>query len=310
MTEKRTVLDTPFGDAPGELPIEADRYRLIWSHSCPWSQRQVIALLLLGLDNVISIGDVNWRWTEAHGWDFSNHPGGVDPVLRIHDLQEAYDAADPDFGGDVIVPTVVDVSTGKAVNTDHAALLGYWETAWKRFHKAGAPDLYPAALRDDIDSTNDFLLSRILTAPYKTSGAASQAEYEAAYDDFYDAFGILETKLAGRRFLHGDYVTDSDLRLYVFLIRYDLLFAAKCGLNKAPLAAFPHLWGYARDLYRIPAFRETTSFEDIKKAAQLGDSAVPSGQILTKGPDLLPWEAVPAEREALSSHPETLFILE
>lgn len=310
MTEKRTVFGTPFGSQPGELPLEAGRYRLIWSHSCPWSQRQVIALKLLGLDQVISISDVNYLWTEAHGWDFSNHDGGVDPVLHIHDLKEAYDRADPDFAGDVIVPTVTDAVTGKTVNSDHAAMLGYWEKAWKPFHKEGAPDLAPEGLTKEIGEVNDFLLSRILTAPYKTSGAASQAEYDKGYDDFYDAFDQLEERLGSRRFLLGDYVTDPDLRLYVFLVRYDLLFFTKCGLNRAPLSSFPHLYDYARELYHIPAFQETTFFEDIKKAAQLGDTAANPHQIVTKGPDLSAWDEIPLLRADLSRHPDHFFLTE
>jgi putative glutathione S-transferase len=26
---------TPFGDGPGELPVEAGRYRLLWARICP-----------------------------------------------------------------------------------------------------------------------------------------------------------------------------------------------------------------------------------------------------------------------------------
>ena len=166
----RKVFDAPFGDGDGMLPVEAGRYRLIWSHSCPWSQRQAIALKLLGLDRVISMGTVNPLWTEVYLWDFSDKEGGVDPVLHIHELKEAYDKADPDYEGDVIVPTIVDERNGKAVNTDHAALLTYWELAWKPFQKKGAPDLYPAGLRSEIDTFNDWLLKHILLAPYRTSG--------------------------------------------------------------------------------------------------------------------------------------------
>lgn len=33
---------TPFGEGPGFLPVEAGRYRLIWSRHCPWAHRIAI----------------------------------------------------------------------------------------------------------------------------------------------------------------------------------------------------------------------------------------------------------------------------
>lgn len=302
----RTVFDTPFGSSAGELPLEAGRYRLIWSHSCPWSQRQVIALKLLGLEGVISTGTVNPVWTEKNLWDFSDKEGGVDPVLHIHTLKEAYDAADPAYEGDVIVPTIVDVTTGKAVNTDHAALLKYWEVTWKSFQKKGAPDLYPVELRGAIDERNDWLLSHILLAGYRAAGAQTQAQYDRAYDAFFADMDALDNELSGKRFFMGDYVTDPDLRLYVFLVRFDLIFNAFCGLNRNLLCAWRHLWAYARELHSIPAFHDTTFFEDIKRGAQIPDPRNPNG-IVTKGPSLISWDWKAMGREGLSKDPKHMF---
>ena len=44
---------------PGFLPVEKDRYRLVWSKHCPWAHRIAIAIDLLGLDKVISKGTVD-----------------------------------------------------------------------------------------------------------------------------------------------------------------------------------------------------------------------------------------------------------
>lgn len=38
---------------------------------------------------------------------------------------------------------LVDIETGKAVNNGHINLTLHLETAWKRYHKEGAPDLFP-----------------------------------------------------------------------------------------------------------------------------------------------------------------------
>lgn len=306
---KRTVFDTPFGSGQGNLPLEKGKYRLIWSHTCPWAQRQVIAFKLLGLDDVISLGTVSPVWTEDHEWNFSENEGGVDPVLGIHDLKEAYDKADPDYGGDVIVPTVVDAATGKAVNTDHASLLKYWEITWKPFHKKGAPDLYPKSLRQDIDAFNDVLLKDILTSGYKAAGAETQAAYDAAWNAFYQRMDELEKRLGEKRFLHGDYITDSDLRFYVFLVRHDIVTYYLLGLNRNLLKDFPHIFAYARELYHIPAFHDTTFFADIKRGSELPDTIGNPHGIITGGPDVSGWEKK-ADRSALSRDPGHIFLEE
>ena len=103
---QRNRFTTPFGKGEGELPVEAGRYRLLWARSCPWAHRQIIAFKLLGLDTAISVGTASPVRTPK-GWEFSLDPGGVDPVLGIRFLSEAYEKADPDYTGRATVPGVV-----------------------------------------------------------------------------------------------------------------------------------------------------------------------------------------------------------
>ncbi len=88
--------DTPFGDEEGQLLVEANRYRLIWTPLCPWATRQKIVFNLLGLNEVISTGTVAPVRTEQ-GWEFSLDDGGVDPVLGIRFLPEIYAATDSEY---------------------------------------------------------------------------------------------------------------------------------------------------------------------------------------------------------------------
>ncbi|MGX7205854.1 glutathione S-transferase family protein [Enterococcus pingfangensis] len=145
---------TPFGDGPNELPVESGRYRLLWARICPWAHRSIIVRELLGLQDVISVGTASPVRTER-GWEFSLDEGGVDPVLQIRYLPEIYAQTDPEYEGRATVPTVVDLKTKKVVNNDYFHLTNYWETAFKKFHKPGAPDLYPEHLRSEIDTFND-----------------------------------------------------------------------------------------------------------------------------------------------------------
>ncbi|MDO4465724.1 MAG: glutathione S-transferase C-terminal domain-containing protein [Bacillota bacterium] len=276
---------TPFGKGENDLPVEANRYRLIWTPLCPWATRQVIAFKLLGLEDVISIGKVNPVRTDK-GWEFSLDEGGVDPVLKIRYLPEIYASTAPEYTGRATVPTIVDVKTRKVVNNDYHKLTNYWEVEWKEFHKEGAPDLYPEALRDQIDELNDILFHEINNGVYKTGFAKTQEQYELNYNLVFDRLDWLEKRLENNRFLFGDYITDSDIRLYVTLARFDTAYYFGFNTNKKRIRDYDNLWNYAKELYSIPAFQEATDFEAIKRGYLSANNPY---NIFPLGPDNSVW---------------------
>ncbi len=280
---------TPFGNEEGQLPVEAGRYRLIWTPLCPWATRQVIAFGLLGItEDIISIGTVAPERTKK-GWEFSLDEGGKDPVLGITYLPEIYAATDPEYQGRATVPTIVDVKTGKVVNNDYHNLTNYWETVWKPFHKEGAPDLYPEELRSEIDEVNTMLFHEINNGVYKAGFATSQAEYEKNYQLVFNRLDQLEEHLGKNRFLFGDALTDSDIRLYVTLARFDTAYYFGFRLNKKRIRDYDNLWNYAKELYSIPAFKNATDFDAIKRGYLLDPEENPH-HILPLGPDNSVWD--------------------
>jgi glutathionyl-hydroquinone reductase len=134
-----------------------------------------------------------------NGWKFSFDEGGVDPLLGIRYLPEIYAETDPEYSGRATVPAVVNVTTRKVVNNDYFRLINYFETAFKPFHKAEAPDLYPEALRTDIDALNDILFHEVNNVVYKAGFAKSQQAYEQAYDVLFARLDQLEERLSTRR---------------------------------------------------------------------------------------------------------------
>lgn len=280
---------TPFGNEAGQLPVEAGRYRLIWTPLCPWATRQVIAFGLLGItEDVISIGTVAPQRTDE-GWEFSLDEGGVDPVLGIRYLPEIYAATDPEYQGRATVPTIVDVKENKVVNNDYHHLTNYWETVWKPFHKEGAPDLYPEDIREDIDALNEILFHEINNGVYKAGFAESQEEYEKNFRLVFDRLDDLEKRLETNRFLFGDRLTDSDIRLFVTLARFDTAYYFGFRLNQKRIRDYDNLWNYAKELYSIPAFKNATDFDAIKRGYLLGAQENPYG-ILPLGPDNSVWD--------------------
>lgn len=284
---------TPFGTEDVTLPVEAGRYRLIWSPACPWAHRSVIVRKLLGLEDVISLGTLDPVRPDVGrtDWAFTLDEDGKDPVLGIQYLSEAYLKADENYSGRFTVPAVVDLTTGQVVNNDYFNLTKYWEVEWKKYHKPGAPDLYPENLRREIDELNEILFHEINNGVYKAGFARSQEAYNEAYNLVFSCLDWLEERLGKSRYLFGDTITESDVRLYVTLARFDSAYYNGFQLNRSRITDFKNLWAYVRDLYSLPEFKETTDFEAIKKHYHLCAVAGNPYKIVPKGPDLTSWDA-------------------
>ena len=288
------------GFGEGENPVEADRYILFWGKGCNWSNRASIARELLGLDKAIKVEIVDWGdYEKPLGWEFVNSPDHINKETGAQFLSELYYNADDDYEGRTTVPALVDYKEKKVVNNDYHRLTNYFEVDFKPFHKKNAPDLYPEELRKDIDEMNDWLFDNINNGVYKTTFCRSKEAYWDAYNSFYAAMDLLEERLENQRFLFGDYVTDSDVRLYVTLARLDIRYTHQLGHTKHPLFTYKNLWGYARDLYQTPGFGDTTDFAAIKKHYHIDCNPGNIHQIITKGPDEEAW-LLPHGREKLS----------
>jgi putative glutathione S-transferase len=291
-----------FGDGEDEWPVERNRYRLVWMPACPFANKAVITWKLLGLDEVISLGTTGVLRTPK-GWAFTEDPGEVDPVLGVHYLHDIYTRTYPDYTGRSTVPTIVDTVTGEAANNDHAWIPTYFAAAWKKYHKKNAPELYPQAIQNDIDELNGYILKQVNQGAYDAGFARSQEKYEIAYKRFFEALDLLDKRLENQRFLFGNYITLSDIHLYVTLVRFHVTYYQIFRINRNRLEDFKNLWPYARDLYQTEGFRDYTFFDLIKESYQMSPHlrALFGNEygICAKGPDISTWEEAHG-REALS----------
>lgn len=310
---QKNRFSTPFGNGVGELPVEASRYRLLWAPVCPWAHRSVIVRRVLGLEDVISLGTASPMRPNIDrvDWEFSLDENNVDPVLGIQYISEIYLKTEPNYEGRPTVPVFVDVKEQKVANNDYFRLTNYLETVWAPFHKENAPDLYPEHLREDIDALNDIIFNDVNNGVYKCGFARSQEAYEESYDILFARLDELEQRLADKRFLFGDYITDSDVRLYATLARFDVAYYSAFKANRNRIVDFQNLWGYLRDLYQTPGFGDTTDFEAIKIHYHLSNHIASDDQksfnILPKGPDLSIFNT-PHNREAISGKIEKFLI--
>ncbi|MFB9909082.1 glutathione S-transferase family protein [Allokutzneria oryzae] len=284
-----------------DWPAEAGRYRLVVSLACPWAHRAVIVRRLLGLEDTISLGVVD-PIRDDKGWRFTLDDGDRDPVLGIGYLSEAYLATDPSFSGRYTVPSLIDVPSGKVVTNDYPQITIDFSLRWKAFHRAGAPDLYPETLREEIDAVNAEVYRDVNNGVYRCGFATSQQAYDKAYAALFERLDALAARLADQRYLVGDTITEADVRLFTTLVRFDAVYHGHFKTNRNKLAELPVLWAYARDLFSTPGFGDTVDFDHIKRHYYGTHHQLNPSLIVPQGPDPRGWYE-PHGREALGGRP-------
>ncbi|MGU3582234.1 glutathione S-transferase family protein [Rhodococcus sp. C26F] len=288
-------------DGRDGYPVESGRYRLVAARACPWANRTLIVRRLLGLEDALSLGLCGPTHDER-SWTFDLDPGGVDPVLGIPRLQDAYFARFPGYDRGITVPAVVDVPTGQVVTNDYPQITLDFSTEWTQFHREGAPDLYPEELRDEIDEVAELVYQDVNNGVYRCGFAGSQESYDKAFDRLFARLDWLEERLGAQRYLVGETITEADVRLFTTLVRFDPVYHGHFKCNRNRLADFPALWAYARDLFQTPGFGDTIDFVQIKQHYYLVHTDVNPTGIVPKGPDLSNW-LDPHGREALDGRP-------
>jgi glutathionyl-hydroquinone reductase len=288
-------------DGVDGYPVEPGRYRLVVARACPWANRSIIVRRLLGLEEVLSMG-ICGPTHDKRSWTFDLDPGGVDPVLGIERLQQAFLARFPDYERGITVPAIVDIPTGQVVTNDYPQMTLDFSTEWTAYHRDGAPDLYPDALRGEIDEVTELVFQDVNNGVYRCGFAGSQRAYERAYDRLFARLDWLTDRLSAQRYLVGDTITEADVRLFTTLARFDAVYHGHFKCNRSKLAEMPVLWAYARDLFQTPGFGDTTDFRHIKQHYYIVHVDLNPTQIVPKGPDLSGW-LTPHHREQLGGRP-------
>lgn len=280
---------TPNGEAgpsgEGGFAAEADRYHLYVALICPWASRTLMVRRLKGLDRIITVSVVEPVLTDQ-GWRFGNYPGvGPDELNGATYMHELYTKADPGYTGRATVPVLWDKHRGTIVSNESADIVRMLNTAFNAFTDSDL-DLYPAELRRDIDALNDRLYIALNNGVYQAGFASSQRAYEEAYARVFGMLDDLEARLGdGRRYLFGDRITESDVRLFVTLVRFDPAYHGVFKCNRNLLAQMPALAAYLDRVLALPGVAETVNIDHIKAGYYSIKALNPTG-IVPAGPAL------------------------
>lgn len=128
--------------------------------------------------------------------------------------------------------------------------------------------------------------------------AKSQKAYDKAIDDLTMSFDRLEEILSRQRFIAGDRVTLSDIRLFVTLLRFDEVYTVYFKCDTRSVASSPALLNYCREIYQMPGVAETVNMQQIKEHYYCSHPDLNKYSIISRGRNFEKLLQEPHDRES------------
>ncbi|WVQ80423.1 hypothetical protein IAT38_002528 [Cryptococcus sp. DSM 104549] len=294
----------------GKFAPDKGRYHLYVSLACPWAHRALIVRKLKGLEDYFDVSVVHPHMLEK-GWHFvpkdlasatpapaSEHnsqtfPNATaDKVYGLSHVRDLYFKAQPDYSARFTVPVVWDKKNETIVNNESSEIIRFLNTAFNGELPAGEKkelDLYPEALRKEIDELNGWVYDNINNGVYKSGFASNQEAYERAVVPLAESLDRVEKILSdGREFLIGGQLTEADVRLYTTIVRYDPVYYVHFKCNFGLIRHdYPYLHKWLQRLYwKNPAFKETTDFDHIKEHYYYSHTQINPHRVVPYGPNV------------------------
>jgi putative glutathione S-transferase len=247
----------------GGYAAESGRYHLYVSYACPWAHRTLIFRALKGLAPHIGLSVVHPDML-AEGWTFgTDFPGTTgDALFGLPFLRDLYTRALPDVSGRVTVPVLWDRQSKSIVSNESSEIIRMFNSAFDGLTGDGK-DYWPVPLRAKIEELNTRIYDEVNNGVYKAGFATTQAAYDAAVVPLFAALDWLEARLADRRWLLGDDLTEADWRLFTTLVRFDSVYHLHFKCNRRRIIDYPNLWAYTRALYQTPGVADTVRMDHI-----------------------------------------------
>jgi len=270
----------PFRDQ--EVVPEAGRYHLYVQYACPWAHRTLITRAVRGLAHAVSLTVLGPKMGDD-GWPF--RPEEPDSIGPSQFLREVYLRANPHYSGKVTVPVLWDRVTGRIVNNESREVMRLLDVGLAPLAKAPVVEtLAPPELRPEIERVLDEIYAPINNGVYRAGFAKTQEAYDDAVDKLFAALAHWDGVLADRPFTCGDTLTEADIALFTTCLRFDLVYYGHFKCNVRRLRDHVNLWRFVRQLYAIPAIRETCNLDEIKTHYYWSQQNVNPTRIVPAGP--------------------------
>jgi putative glutathione S-transferase len=279
-----------------------------------------------GLEDVISITVVHptWRKTrpddveDAHnGWVFGNphgepfantiglggpfpaaHPGNdPDPIFGCFSVRDVYEKAG-DTNGKYSVPILWDKKNNTIVSNESSEIIKMLNSEFNDFANYPDLDLNPLDLQSEMESVDEWIYPGINNGVYRCGFAQTQEAYDVAITELTDAFDKVANILKTQRFICGDKLTLSDIRLFVTLLRFDEVYVVYFKTNARSVEHTEAILNYCRDIYQMPGVAATINMDQIKAHYFTSHPALNHYSILPRGNNFIKMLKKPHNRDA------------
>lgn len=263
-----------------EISRRPKDFWLIGSHSCPWSHRVLLTCAIRKLPLPIH----HAFGPRIQGYALNGGESWVTPGTSVsaRNMHELYTQHDPSFTGRVTVPILWDAGQQKIVSNESADMLVVLDVM--KSPTAHDFTLRPADLLSRIETANKHIYEGLNNAVYRAGFAESQSAYDEAVSAVFDTLDLLDRRLATSRYYFGTVITETDLRIFPTLVRFDAVYAILFKCSRRRLTDYHNLWAYARDMFALKGVKETVDFNQIRRASYLADSRDPIA-IIAIAPD-------------------------
>lgn len=178
------------------------------------------------------------------------------------------------------VPVLFDKKTKTIISNESAEIIEMFATSFLPLAK-NPVNLMPTDLKDKMDQCNEWIYHQINNGAYKAGFSSSQKAYEKAFDDYFAALEDLDAMLATTKYVCGDRITITDLRLFPTIFRHDPIYYMRMKLNHKYIKDYPNLWRWLCHMYGMQAIRDECPLDQMKQG-YFGNSwnkVIPTGPI-------------------------------
>lgn len=264
---------------------EPNRYHFYLSYACPWAHRVLITIRLKGLENIFSYSFVN-PIRDNKGWKFDENVNYNDSLNGFNYLSEAYHMMDPNYDLRITVPVMWDKISNEIVNNESSDIIEIINSQFEDFSTKKV-NLNPSKFKTKVKHLNEYIYKNINNGVYKCGFATEQSVYESNVTNLFKSLEKIEQYLKTSKFLLGDTLTLTDIRLFVTLIRFDVVYYSHFKTDKKHIYEFCELWRYVKEMYSFKEIQKTVNFQEIKSHYFQTHDKINPNKIIPSGPDIL-----------------------
>lgn len=166
------------------------------------------------------------------------------------------------YKGRCTAPLLVDISTGTIVSNESNEIMILLNDYARRLPEH-AIDLRPVEMEDELDAATKHWFDLLWNGTYRCGFATSQLAYDEAASDVLKGLTEMNELLASRPYLHGQSLTEIDLKNFAWATRHDYAYSVIFKSPGGRIAQYPHISAWVKRLTSdYPKLLDSIDMED------------------------------------------------